>query len=87
MVNWKKYGYVIASNYRKKIVLLLVGGPKTPKQIAKKLKLHLSHVGNVLKNLSENGIAICLTPDLRKGRIYGLTREGEEIANKLKELV
>lgn len=82
-MDWKKYGYVLSSTYRQRTVLSLKDGPKTPKQISLQSKLHLSHVSSTLKDLVSNGIVKCLTPDLRKGKIYGLTKDGNEIAEKI----
>lgn len=82
-MDWKKYGYVLSSTYRQRTVLSLEDGPKTPKQISLQSKLHLSHVSSTLKDLVSHGIVKCLTPDLRKGKIYGLTKDGNEIAEKI----
>ena len=82
-MDWKKYGYVLSSTYRQKIVLSLKKGPKTPKQISIESRLRLSHVSSTLKDLSNSDIVKCLTPDLKKGKIYGLTEDGKEIAEKI----
>lgn len=82
-MDWKKYGYVLSSTYRQKIVLSLKEGPKTPKQISLESRLHLSHVSYVLKDLGNNSIVKCLTPDLRKGKLYGLTKDGKEVADRI----
>ncbi|MGD6810516.1 MAG: ArsR family transcriptional regulator [Candidatus Bathyarchaeia archaeon] len=84
-MDWNKYGYIFSSDYRKKVVYALLAGPKTPKQISLEAKLYLSHVSKTLNELQENEIAVCLTPGLKRGRMYQLTKEGEEIANYLKE--
>ena len=82
-MDWKKYGYVLSSTYRQKIVLSLKEGPKTPKQVSTDTKLHLSHVSSTLKDLVSSDVVECLTPDLRKGKIFGLTKDGREIAEKM----
>lgn len=84
-VDWKKYGFVIASKYRTKIVLSLLAGPKNPKKLSEETKLYLSHVSFTLKELSKKDIAECLTPGLKRGRIYALTSEGKELAEKIRE--
>jgi predicted transcriptional regulator len=84
-MDWNKYGYIFASDYRKKVVSSLLKGPKTPKQIALEINLYLSHVSKTLNELQERGVAECLTPTLKRGRIYNLTEEGREIANYIKE--
>jgi len=84
MVQWDKYGYVVASEYRKKVVVALEGTPKTPKEISNETGLYLSHVSSTLSSLVEKGIAQCLTPSLRRGKIFDLTDEGRKIAEEIK---
>jgi predicted transcriptional regulator len=84
-LDWNKYGYVVSSDYRKKVVTSLLAGPKTPKQIAVEVNLYLSHVSKTLNELQESEIAVCLTPELKRGRIYELTKEGKDVAKYLKE--
>jgi len=84
-LDWNKYGYIFSSDYRKKVVCALLSGPKTPKQIAIEANLYLSHVSKTLNELQQKGVAICLTPDLKRGRMYELTKEGNEITIYLKE--
>ena len=85
-MDWAKYGHVIASEYRKKIVMSLVKGPKTPKQISDETKLYLSHVSHVINELMKKGVVECLTPNLRRGKIFSLSIDGKEIAEQLKKL-
>jgi predicted transcriptional regulator len=66
-------------------VISLLEGPKTPKQIAVEVNLYLSHVSKTLNELQQLDIALCLTPELKRGRIYELTEAGKEIAKYLKE--
>jgi predicted transcriptional regulator len=82
-MDWTKYGFVVSSSYRQKVVLSLKRYPKTPKQVSSELKLHLSHVSLTIKELCEIGIVENLTPELRKGKVYQLTTAGEEIAKAL----
>jgi len=84
-LDWKKYGFIIASEYRKKVVLSLLEGPRTPKQIAMAVNLYLSHVSKTLNELQDHEIVKCLTPDLKRGRIYELTTEGKELAKYLRK--
>ena len=86
IVDWPKYGHVIASEYRKKIVSALTKGPKTPKQIADETELYLSHVSHTIKGLMKREIVECLTPQLRRGKIFKLTEDGQEIAEQLSKL-
>lgn len=85
-MDWTKYGYVVASEHRKMVVMALAEGPKTPKQISKETKLYLSHVSHVIKDLLKKKIVECLTPTLKRGKVFSLSDEGKEIAEQLKKL-
>jgi predicted transcriptional regulator len=82
-MDWKKYGIVISSRYRQEVIKTLMQRPKTPKQISIETGLYLSHVSKTLNELSSLEIVTCLTPDLKRGRIYDLTKDGRDIASYL----
>ena len=84
-MKWEKLGYVLASRYRQDIMLILTEGEKTPKEIADKTGLYLSHVSSTLSELERQGLVICLTPKLRRGRLFGLTKSGKRIAKELQK--
>lgn len=79
----KKYAYVNISTYRVKTVKALKDDVKTPTQIANDAGIRTNHISKVLKELKETGVAECINPEMRKGRIYRLTSLGEEIANEI----
>jgi len=72
-------GYTIASKYRQKVMNSLKDGALTPGTISKKTELHLSHVSLTLKQLVEKKLVICLTPKLKKGKLYDLTKTGKDL--------
>ncbi|MCV0410764.1 hypothetical protein [Nitrosopumilus sp.] len=76
-------GFVLASEYRKKVMLSLQDKALTPSMISEKTKLYPSHVSNTLNELVEKKLVVCLTPKLKKGRLYELTKEGHKILEKL----
>jgi len=82
-LDWEKFSYVIASKRRKDIILILLKGPKTPKQISESTGIRLSHTSNLLSGLVQKQIVICLTPKRLKGRLYDLTDDGKKIGNYL----
>lgn len=55
----------------------------TPKEISLSAKIQLSHVSNLLHELTEEGLVVCLTPRLKRGRIYALTEAGKDVAEEL----
>jgi len=82
MNNDEKYkiiGYVIASKYRLNILKSLNDTVKTPSLIAKDIDLRTNHVSNVLKDLKENNLVVCLNEEAHKGRLYKNTDLGIEI--------
>lgn len=84
MDKWTVFGKISSSSYRKRILLSLMDANKTPKEIAKDSSVKFSHVSNVLRQLMRMKTIKCLTPDLKKGRIYSMTAFGKEIARSLK---
>ena len=80
----KKISYVNISSYRAKTVKSLQGDVKIPTKIAKDTGILPNHMSKVLKELKDAGIAECINPEVRKGRLYRLTGTGETIADNLK---
>lgn len=76
-------GFVLASKYRKKVMISLKDNPDTPSGISEKTGIYPSHISNTLNELVEKKLVICLTPKLRKGRLYELTMTGKELLTSL----
>ena len=72
-------GFVLASEYRKKVMITLKDKPLTPTTISDKTDLYPSHVSLTLAELTKKNVVVCLTPKLRKGRLYDLTKEGRDV--------
>ena len=79
MVDSYLLGFVLASKYRKKILQALQEKPLTPATIAEKTEIYPSHVSMTLVELTKKNLVVCLTPKLKKGRLYVLTKEGKTI--------
>jgi predicted transcriptional regulator len=79
--DWNAYGFVIASEYRKKVILALAERPRTPKDIARITGLYLSHVSNTLTELREKKLVELLSPTLRRGKIFGITDRGQQVVD------
>lgn len=76
----------IQGQTRKMCLKELENGPKTPAMIAKSSQVHLSHISRALRELVENGIAECVTPDASKNRFYRLTDLGKSLIQMLDEI-
>ncbi len=51
--------------------------------VANKTRLHASHISNTLSELTKEKLVVCLTPKLRKGRLYDLTSDGRKVLKNL----
>jgi len=80
---WQLIGFVQASNYRKE-VLKALNEPSTPNSLEKKLNIKISHISRTIKELIEKKLVKCHTPELRKGKIFEITKEGKEILKDIK---
>jgi len=76
-------GFVLASEYRKKVMIALQNKPSTPSTISEKTKIYPSHISTTLSELVEKKLVVCLTPKLKKGRLYELTANGKKILKNL----
>ncbi len=79
----KVFAYISISSYRAKSVKALKEGKKTPTNIAKDSGIRLNHISNVLRELKECNVVVCLNEEERRNRFYELTELGQEIAENL----
>jgi ArsR family transcriptional regulator, cadmium/lead-responsive transcriptional repressor len=79
-------GFILGSEYRGKILFDLDDKIKTPKILSKSTGIQINHVSNIIKDLSDKHLIECKNPEIRKGRLYGLTDKGKEILIKIKSL-
>lgn len=71
------------SSYRVKVLRCLEEKPKMPSKIAVECNILQNHISNVLSLLVEMGLIVCINPEIKKGRIYRLSEDGEEILKYL----
>lgn len=85
MVNkWELIGRIKSSDWRLKILKKLNKGVKTPTELSKEADISTSHVSEMITELVTMKLIECKTPNLRKGKIYSITKLGKEI---LKEVI
>jgi DNA-binding MarR family transcriptional regulator len=77
--DWELAGYVISSEGRFKALESLAERNYTPKQLATRLGIGLTHMSYTLTSLGRRGLVECLNPKSKKGRIYGITELGRRI--------
>lgn len=71
---------------RRLALIALEKGPRTPSSIAESTGEHLSHISRALKELTNKGLAECMTPGASKNRIYRLTDEGRQVIEELRKI-
>ncbi len=79
-------GYLMASSYRLSVIKYIGKGVKIPSDIAKQIGVRTNHISNVLADLKENNLVICLNEDAHKGRLYKNTELSLEILKYLQEM-
>lgn len=75
--------HVNRSVYRVRVLKTLKDDPKIPKEIAHDCGILQNHISTVLAELRELELIVCINPEVKKGRVYRLSEDGEEILDKL----
>ncbi|MBS3101195.1 winged helix DNA-binding protein [Candidatus Woesearchaeota archaeon] len=81
-LNWGLVGYVKRSKNRQQ-VLRILSIPLSPSDIAKKLKISLTHASKIIRELNAKGLVKCLNEELKVGRIYQKNKVADEILDYL----
>jgi DNA-binding MarR family transcriptional regulator len=84
-MDWRDYGYVVASNYRVKVIRTLLLHPKTPKQLSTETQIGITHVSRTIKELAARELVFCANPQDLKGKVYSLTDKGRELAEVIEK--
>ena len=75
--------YVEISSYRLKALKAIGYDLKRPTEIAKETNIIPNHISKVLRELKEHNLAVCINPEMRKGRLYKLTPLGKTLLEEL----
>lgn len=81
-VDWELYAWVVRGSQRRK-VLLALEDRMIPTQVKEKTELALNNVSDILRSFEERGLAKCVNPTERVGRLYELTKKGQAIKTKV----
>lgn len=83
---WSDFSFVVSSGYRERVLSSLAAKPKLPMRLAEETDLRIAHVSRALRELSERGLVVCLTPEVKaRGRLYGLTEIGAALLSSMNE--
>lgn len=76
--------FVAASSHRRAVLETLRDWPKTTGQVARACGLSSAHTSRAIRELTDRGLALCLTPALKgRGRLHGLTEVGRGLPDPL----
>lgn len=78
-------GKILASKYRKKVLFALSNNPLTPRELEQETDIKISHISFTLAELTKLGLLECATPNLRVGKLYQLTKKGNEIMKEIQK--
>ncbi|MFP4112418.1 MAG: transcriptional regulator [Candidatus Woesearchaeota archaeon] len=82
MVDISLYSWVVRGKQRRDLIRY-IDESSTPSEIAKKSRYSLNHTSRVLNEFSKKGIARCINPEEKTGRLYELTSQGKELRDKI----
>lgn len=85
-MDWRLYAWIKRGGRRKELLKLLSKSnqPLTAKDIKIQLKISLSQVSFILKELSDKGVILCLNPEDKIGRLYRINEEYRKIIGEMK---
>ncbi len=78
-----KLSWVKRGRQRREIIVH-IDGPDTPTDISKKSGYSLNNTSRVLNEFKRKGLAKCLNPKAKTGRLYELKPVGKLIRDKLR---
>ena len=84
-VNLKDWSWIVRGKQRRAVIKHM-NKTKIPTEIGKESGLSLNHASRVLREFEKKGLAKCLTPKERVGRLYKLTERGKAVMEKILEV-
>ncbi len=76
--------FVRRSSYRQNVLKSLEDNVLMPKEISERSNIKTNHVSKVLSELKSKELIELVNPEARKGRLYRLTDNGEEVIKEIK---
>ena len=83
-INLKDWSWVVRGKQRRTVIKYM-DKAKIPTEIKEESGLSLNHVSRVLREFEKKGLAKCITPKEKVGRLYKLTQRGGRVRKLLKE--
>lgn len=85
---WELTGFATSSSYRRHVVEALSRRERTPTGLADVTDIKTTHVSRALSELEDEELVELKVPASRqKGRYYGLTEKGREVAGNIRAVM
>jgi len=86
-LDWKLYSWLVRGIQRVAIIKVM-DRPKMPSRISREAKqsnekINLNSTSDILRQFVKKGIAVCLNPDQKVGRLYELTKKGKRLREEI----
>ena len=78
-MDWELVSFVLSSKLRFRVLVELNKARKTPSELARLTKSHLSNVSATIRELERKNLVRCLTPERRKKKFYDITELGRNL--------
>lgn len=66
--------------------LKLLRNPLMPSELAKEMKISLTHGSKIVRELYKQGLVECLNNNVTVGRIYRITKKGSSVLSTIEGL-
>ena len=84
MTFYDNLSFLIRAKNRKAVFLALEE-PKTPTQLSKELDINIGFISNILIELKERELIICLSPNEKRHRFYQISKESLKLLKTIKK--
>lgn len=85
-MDWNAISFVMSGKLRFRTLIELQTSQKTPSDLSSELNTPISHISNTLKELENEKLVECLTPNRRKMKLYSITEKGREILREINKM-
>ncbi|HME54411.1 MAG TPA: hypothetical protein VKM55_19450 [Candidatus Lokiarchaeia archaeon] len=85
MVEWKDLEIFLSRKNLYSVLLAIEEQPTSLTNISKTTGIRFEHVSKYMKELVNFGYAENLTPDITKGKIFGVSEAGSNVLSEIKK--
>ena len=83
--NWDLVSFVKRSKYRE-LILKAIEKPSNPTKLKKELSIDKAHISRALASLIKKELAVCLTPEAKKFKLFQITKKGIRVLKEINKL-